>query len=648
MHLDGADFVIVGVLPRSFHFQPRRGDEPDLVIPLEPDADRGRFELSVVARLLSGVTREQAQAEVDRIAVRIAGQNPEVDRRQGFRLIPLHQAVTQGTKKTALVLFGAVVFLLLIACANVANLLVARGVGREREIAIRLAIGASRQRLLRQMLTESGVLALLGGGLGLLLAYGALPLLAAIAPAQTSFLNRIQDNGITVNGAVLAFTVAISATAAVLFGILPAVRSTRPMPSSAATGWASSSGAGRTRSAGALVAIEVALSFVLLAGAGLMVTTLWRLLAVDPGFRTERLLTMSVSLPEARYPDGASQSAYVTQALDRLRRLPGVRSAAATSLLPMRRESWSIPFDVDGPRPLSGQASFHTVSAAYFETMGIPVLRGRSFTEADRAGAVPVAIVSRRMEQRYWPGGSAIGRTLTVDGPTPPADTTAPSAARLHLEIVGVVGNVRQLGLDDDPRAEFFTPAAQWGVGNKFNGMTFVLRTMGVPTAALANRAVDEMHTVDADQPITDVKTMDELIAADTASPRFVLVLIGLFALTAIVLAAFGIYGVVSHTVARRTGEVAVRLALGARPAEVVGLVARQHLAWVAGGVVAGVLGALALTRLLASQLFGVQPIDIPTYAAAAALLALVAIVAAVVPASRAARVEPAAVLRNL
>jgi putative ABC transport system permease protein len=640
IRLDEEQFAVLGVLPRGFHFQPRGDTEPDVFVPIDRSSYRTSYFVSVLARSKRGVAREGAQAEMNTVAARIARANAEVDRRQGVLVDPLHRYVVQDARGTALLLLGAVAFLLLIACANVANLLLARGVGREREVAIRVAIGASRARLVRQMLTESVLLALIGAGLGMALAYVALPLVAGIAPEGTSFLTRVRDNGVRVSATVLWFTAGTSFVAAILFGILPAIRATRPITSSSA---ATSS----RRVPGVLVTSEVALSFVLVAGAVLMLSSLWRLLNVDPGFRTDNLVTMGVSLPDAKYKGDADRAGYYASAVQRLAALPGVQSAAAVASLPITRDPGAInSFAIEGSGR-TGRASFNEVSAGYFRTMGIPPVRGRDFSDADRAGAPGVAIVNRSMARRYWPNGDGVGRAIVVDRV---GLERVAGEARMHntpqrVEIIGIVADNRQLGLDDDDaRPTLFLASAQRPPA----AIILVVRTARTPSAAFIKQAGDQVTGIDPDVPLLDVRTMDQLIAVDTAPRRFVLALIGLFALVAVALAAAGIYGVVSHSVARRTQEIAVRLALGARPGEVVHLIARQHFAWVLAGVAIGALGASALTGLLANQLFGVEPADVLTCALAGLLLVIVGLLADVLPASRATRVAPASVLRNL
>jgi putative ABC transport system permease protein len=639
IRLDGEDHVVLGVLPGGFHFQPRLNSEPDVIVPMEPVPFRTSWFLRVVARLREGVPPQRAQAEMSGIAARIVHAHPELDRRQGVRVDPMHRYVVQDARTIGLLLAGAVAFLLLIACANVANLLLSRGIGRERELAIRVALGASRLRLVRQLLTESLLTALLGGLLGLELARVSLPVLAGMAPEWTSFLSRVQDNGVTLSPPVLAFTATICVVAAILFGTLPAVKCTRPVTSSAGRQHTS-------RASHTLLSVEIALSFVLLAAAGLMVNSLYRLLNTNPGFRADGLLTMSVALPEKQYATDESRTEYYDRALDRLRQVPGVESAAVVTSLPLTGDYSMNGFEIDGKSPRSGTACFQSISPDYFRAMGIPVLRGRGFTQGDCGRTSAVAVVNQAFARKYWPGGDAVGKTVVVSRTS--AEHTADGLNLVNrprtVEIIGVAGDVSQLGLDAPSQPEIFMPHSQ----RAGDSMTVVLRAAdGVPAVSLAPAARAELRRLDLDLPITDVRTMGDWIGRLTAPSRFVFALIGVFAVVAVTLAAFGIYGVVSHSVACRTHEIAVRLALGARRESVVAHVTRQHLWWVLAGVAAGVAGAAIVTRLLTRYLYGVRPSDPPTYALAAVVLLLVALAADIVPAARVARIDPSAVLKS-
>ncbi len=637
IQLDGRTCTVLGVLPPGFHFPPRRfAGAPEVFAPLGPNPDRTTWSLQVIGRLRPGMTERQARAEMNAIAARLKQAHPATQDREGITLEPLRQYVAADVRDTALVLLGAVGFVLLIACVNVANLLLSRGAARRREMAIRTAIGASRARVLRQLLTESLLLASFGGALGIALAHWGLPLLAAVAPERTSFFTRVCDAGVHLNATVLAFTAAVSVLAGVLFGILPAFKSTAASSSVRAVRH------GRLR--GALVAIEVGLCFVLLAGAGLMINSLLRLLEVDLGFRTERLLTMYVRLPEAKYPAPGRGTSFFRQALERLGALPGVLSAGGIVDLPLTR-AWSVnTIEIEGATPSKGRAVFHAVSPGYFGAMGIPLLRGRLFNDGDSDKSARIAIINRSMASKYWPGEDPIGRAVLASRVfrerTP--EGTRLGFVRERLEIAGVVGDVRHVSRDADVRPEMFMPHPQRPSGE----MSIVLRTAGDP-ASLIPVARKEIWRVDPDQPVTDIKTMDEWVSADVAPRRFVMLLTGVFAIAAVVLAAVGIYGVVSYAVAQRTQEIGVRMALGAQRRDVMCLVLRQGAGWLALGIMTGIAGAAALTRLLEAHLYGVKPRDPATFVLVALALVGIALLAHAGPACRAARVDPVVALRH-
>ena len=548
-------------------------------------------------------------------------------------MTPIWEYVIEDSRKTARVLFGAVVFVLLIACANVANLLLSQGAARRREIAIRASIGASRRRIVRQLLVESALLGLCGGAVGILLAELGLPALAAVAPERTAFFTRIRDAGVHIDLTVLAFTAAVSLLAGMLFGILPAFKITRPSASLARRG-----ASGRLR--GVLIAAEVCLALILLAGAGLMMNSMVRLLSVDLGFRPERLLTMEVDLPRTKYANGEQQRAFFDKVLPRVASLSGVLSAGGVSDLPLTRSYSTGQIRVGGKM---GRAAYHTATPGYFGTMGIPLVRGRLFAPTDTTQSPAVAIINRGLAERYWPHDDPIGKTVTVFGVRP---VETPHGRKLipmeePLTVVGVVGDVRLIKLDGPPGAEVYRPYSQ----GETRGMAVVLRTAGNPES-LAAAVRKEVWRADADQPITDVKSMQAVVATDVAERRFVLLLIGAFAAAAVALAAIGIFGVVSYVVRQRTQEIGIRMALGARRRNVAALVFRQTAVWVGAGIAGGIGGALALTRLLKAYLYGIQPVDAPTFALAVLALAGIAALANLVPARRAVKIDPIVALR--
>lgn len=633
IYLEGRAYTVLGVLPPHSHFPPYRwGRAPEVFVPVIPNPDRGWHYLRVIGRLAPGITDQQARTEMNGIAARLAQAYPNTNRDQGIVVDQLIQYFGQ----TGWVLFGAVAFVLLIACSNVANLLLSQGATREREIAIRNAVGATRSRIVRQLLTESLLLAGMGGALGVGLAYWTLPLLASALPQHTAFFTRVHDAGIELNSTVSIFAVLLSVLSCALFGLLPAWRSTKPARSSGA-----SVRTGRIR--GALIGLEVALSFVLLAGAGLMMKSLVRLLEVDVGFRTERLLTMDVNLAGEKYASAENQAAFFGQVLKRLESLPPVVSVGAIVDLPLTRyEPWN-GFEIPGPHPRQGRAGYHAVSPDYFHTMGIPLLSGREILTADSARSPRVGVVNRSMAQKYWPDENPIGKAIIASRAVV-VSTAKGSSVEFkpqELEIVGIVGDVRQLTLEEPPYPELFIPYTQW----PSNEMALVLRTASEPSS-LIPVVKKEIWRVDPDQPVTDIKTMDELVSTEAAGRRFVLQLIGAFAAIALVLAAVGIYGVVSYGTRQRTHEIGIRMALGARGQQIMWLVAGQNAKWILIGITTGVAGALALTRLLAAYLYAVRPTDPLTFVAVSLLLLAVALLAVYIPARRATKVDPMVALR--
>jgi putative ABC transport system permease protein len=503
-------------------------------------------------------------------------------------------------------------------------------------MAIRTAVGASRGRILRQLLTESLLLAGSGGAIGIALAYWTIPLVGRIAPPFSSLFSRLQDANLHLNWTVLVFSALLSVLASVLFGALPAWKAARPAQSSIA--------AIRTSGMrGGLIALEVALSLVLLVGAGLMMKSLIRLLEVDVGFRTEHLLTMNVSLSEATYSTPEQQAAYFDHVLPRLAALPAVVSAGAVTDLPLTRYATSDGFEIPGPHPIQGTANYHAVSPDYFPTMGIPLLNGRELGFGDSANSPLVGVINRSMATKYWRDENPIGNAIVVYRYA--AERTS-AGTRVQfkphvLEIVGIVGDVRQLGLDASPDPELFMPYDQWPAQE----MSLVLRIAAEPSW-LSPRVEKEIWRVDPDQPVTDIKTMDEWVAREAAGRRFILLLIGAFASIAAVLAAVGIYGVASYGMRQRTHEIGVRMALGARRQQIVWLILRQNLSWLAIGIAAGLAGAIALTRLLTSYLYSVRPTDPSTFALIMLVQLAIAGLASFIPARRATKVDPIIALR--
>ena len=637
IHLEGRTYTVLGVLPPQVRFRPYpTWDAPsEVFVPVVPTADRNWHYLRLVGRLAPGVSERQALAEMNGIVTRVAQANHDTET-QGVKLEPLEQYIVAGARQTALLLFGAVAFVLLIACANVANLLLSQGAAREREMAIRTAVGATRGRILRQLLTESLLLSAAGGAIGVTVAYWAIPLVAGLAPEHGNFSARLQDANLHLNLTVVVFGAWLALLSSLLFGVLPACRAARHAQSSLASGRT-----GRMR--GGLIALEVALSFVLLVGGGLMMKSLIRLLDIDVGFPTEHLLTMDLSLSEAKYSTPEKQAAYFDQALQRLTALPAVLSVGAVTHLPLtRNETWNS-FEIPGPHPIQGRAGYQTVSPDYFRTMGIALLNGRGLGIGDSASAPLVGVINRSMASKYWPNESPIGKTIEVYRIVVErtyAGTHVQFKPHL-LEIVGIVSDIRQLGLDAPPDPELFMPYAQW----PSNEMSLVLRIASEP-AAIIPRVEKEIWRVDPDQPVTEIKTMDEWVAREAAGRRFILLLLGAFASIAAVLAAVGIYGVASYGMRQRTHEIGVRMALGARGQQIVWLIVRQNAGWLLTGIAAGLAGAFALTRLLAGYLYSVRPTDAPTFALIVLAQLAIAALASYLPARRATKVDPMVALR--
>jgi putative ABC transport system permease protein len=627
--LDGEPRTVIGVLPADFRL-PLRGE---MLVPMPFGADvakaRGAHYLDVMARLLPGVAPEAADKEMKALAARLEAQYPDSNAGWTATVHTLYEDAVGEVRPALLMLSAAVGFVLLIACANVANLLLARGENRRPEIAVRAALGAGRGRLLRQLLTESLLLALLGGATGVLLAYWGVDLLKSVPPAGLPRLESIR-----LDGAVLGFALLASLLTGALFGAVPAIVGSRASLHATLKegGRSVSVGAGR-RLRAALVAAQVALSLLLLIGAGLQVRSLMRLLDVDPGFDPKGVLSMRVRLPQRRYADGAARAAYCDRSLEALKALPGVVSASAVTAAPMSDDGLIFSIAIEGRQEAPGDhqsAAWFAVSPDYFKTVHVPLLRGRLFGEDDRNGAPRVAVVNESFAKRIFPDEDPIGRRMTmgIDG----------NSVRT---IVGVVGDVRQDGLDQAAMMQMYEPMAQ----QSWTSMYFLVRT-AIPPSDIAAAARQALHNVDPEQPVTGVLPYVDLVGRTTAQRRFSLLLLGIFAGAALLLTAVGLYGVVSYFVSLRTHEIGVRLALGATRGEILALVVRQGMSLTALGLAAGLVGALLMTRLLAGLLFGISATDPLTFAATAAMVTGVTLCATAFPAWRAARVNPGLALR--
>jgi putative ABC transport system permease protein len=632
IRLNGEQYNVVGVMPPDFSadeygelWLPSPWGVP--THPLVPDKDprqfRDRNYLEVWARLKPGVTMQQARAELDTIGRRLETQYPDSNGGVGVIFLPLHEYIVGEIRPVLLVLLTAVVIVLLIGCANVANLLLARATARSKEISIRTALGASRSRLLRQLLTESCLLALVGGVLGFLLAVLAVPSLLALSPPDIRQFQRIG-----INPGVLGFCFLTSVACGVLFGLLPALQSSRSRPNESLKEGPRGSTANRGRTRSALVVAEIGLSLVLLVGAGLLFRSFARLMQVNVGFDPDHLLTFNLGLPSST--DTVRQLAFYQQVVQRLQALPGVEAVGAVSRLPLAGGNSSRSFYVPGIEK-SYDADIRVSTPDYFRAMRIPVLKGRTFSESDVGSSVNIAVVNEALARTVFPGQDPIGKQLSHFGPND-----------LTLEIVGVVGNVRHVGLDADPHSEIYQlfGQAQWP------SMFVAIRSATSDPTNLTSAAQNAVWSVNKDVPLASVRTMQDLIANSVQRRKFSMFLLSIFAGVAMLLAAIGLYGVMSYSVAQRTHEIGIRMALGAPRPDVLALVVKQGMALALMGVAAGAVLALAMTRLIAGMLFGITATDPLTFASVAALLGTVAFLANYLPARRASKVDPIVALR--
>ena len=633
--LDGRSFSIVGILPPTFRFL----DRTDVLVPIGVFAadftDRGeRGDMDVVGRLSSGVvTLSQAAVEMKTIAARIAAQYPQSNHGFGAHLESLREAFTGDTRLAVLVLFGAVVFVLLIACVNVANLFLVRGAARAREIALRLAFGASRGRVIRQMLTESLVLAFCGGILGIILGAWGISGLGYLLPADS-----LQTMGVRMDFSVFLFAAAMIVLVAFAFGLIPALHATRPdlQETLKEGGRSATSSSAQHRLRGALAIAETALALVLLVGAGLMLKSLYHLIQVSPGFQPARVLYMEMDLHSDQYSKDPAILNFWQQVLDRVRVIPGVESSALGTAVPLTGNHQRSDITIEG-LPIPGPGEFphpdrHTISAGYITTMGIPLLRGRNFSDADNETASDVALINSTMARRFWNDGDPIGKRFLWGHP---------GKDEKWITIVGVVADNKLYGLDNPARLEVYSPYRQRPSAD----MSLLVRS-AVDPASLTSAVRAAVATIDKDQPIFNVHTMQQLVDDSISTRRLTLVLLGIFSSLALILAAIGIYGVMAYTVALRTQEIGIRIALGAQRQDVLRLILGQGARIAFLGVAIGLAAAAALARLLSSLLFSVSATDPLTFAAVAVLLVAVALLACYIPARRALRVDPIIALR--
>lgn len=634
--VNGRPRTVIGVMPPDFSF-PAKDTEAwvPLVVGQQTRESRNSFWLSAVGRLRPGVTLERAEADLATIANRIAQEYPS-QQGYGANLVTLPDEVVGGTLRTALwVMMGAVMAVLLIACANVANLLLSRAAAREREIGVRVALGASRTRVVRQLLTESVLLGLIGGVAGVIVAWFGLRVLMRLAPAD---LPRIDE--VSLDPLMLGIALLLSVVTGLAFGLVPALQSSRTAVSAAMRegGRGGTTGRQGQRLRRVLVGAQLTMVVVLLTAAGLMIRSFIELQRVDLGFQPANLLTMRLQPSAARYDSAATLRAFYGELLESTRALPGVRDVAAITDIFLSETPNSTGFVVEGQPAVPDAERVETpvdaVTPNYFQVMGIPLVRGRAFTDQDRTDAPVVAIINEAMASRYWPAEDAVGKRFKFGDD--------PESGQPWMTVVGVVSDMRRTGFDRPVRYETFLPHAQFTART----MTLVVRTVGEP-AQMAGPVRQAVRAIDPDQPVFEVSTMDEMLSGMIAQRRFSMALIATFATLALVLALVGVYGVTSYLVAQRTREIGVRLALGADPRSVVGMVVRQGMVVAGVALALGVAAALALTRLMAGLLYGVSSTDLLTFAAVVALLAAVTAVANWLPARRAARVDLSIALRG-
>ena len=634
----GGKTTVIGVLPAGFEY-PIRDEQQDFWEPIFSAAwmtkqrreERADRTLSVIARMKPGVTLDEAKADLDLLSRQIEQHSPVSNTDIIFNAVSMHENITREYRAALLVMLGAVGLVLLIACANVANLLLARAAARQKEVAIRMALGASRGRIAVQLLTESLLLAFTGGVLGLLLASWGMDLLIAYGPADVP---RLRD--VSLDSRVLLFTLGISTLTGIIFGLAPALHASKPDPGNMLKeGSRGISHGGRNRMRSALIVSEVALSLMLLAGAGLLINSFWRLLQTDAGFNPKGVLALDVPLSRTKYPTPEQRPAVFEQLIDRMKTLPGVRDVSAVNNVPLTDQDVELSFQVEGREPYKpgneATADYTAIGNDYFRVMNIELRRGRVFADTDTANTPQVMIVSDAFVKRYFPNEDPIGRRIVFDG-----------ASQIPREIVGVVADVRRNGLDVDAEPEMYVSHVQ----NPERRMNLVIRTDASDAAQFASAARAEVKAFDPDQIIWRTQTLEQLLGTSVAPRRFNMLLLGIFAGVALVLAAVGLYGVMSYSVSWRTHEIGVRMALGARRVDVLKLVVQQGMLLALVGVVLGLGGAYALTRVMSSLLFGVTEKDPLTFGVVAVLLMAVSFIACFVPARRATKVDPLVALR--
>ena len=629
--LDGEPFTVIGIVPARFQIF-YKSDLWTPFIPRRSPEQRRMHYLQVLGRLKPGVTFEQARAGMAPIAENIARIAPDINKGWGITVEPLPQAlVGRDLRITSLMLAAVAGFVLLMACANIANLLLSRAAGRQRELAVRTALGANRARLVRQLLTESALMAIGGGALGVLLADWCFVFLKNLVPEELSRMVAL-----SMDFRVLAFTVAVSLACSIMFGLAPALQiSGIDLNEVLKQGGRGNTGPRRSLFRSLLVIGEVALSLVLLVGSGLMIESFSNMRGLNPGFRADHVLTLRLEVPGTKYGNFASRTEFFQTVLERVRTIPGVKAAGFTSALPLTWKGGTSSFTPEHvvlPKGLPNDANDRVVSPGYFEAMRIPLRKGRFFDEHDGAQAAPVVMINETMARKFWQNQDALGRRMQYhhDGP--------------WFQIIGIVGDVRQMGLNEPPRQEMYFPYWQ-AEKNWMVPRDLAIRTDGDPMALVAS-VKRTIASIDHDQPISDIKTMDQWLDEEVSSRHVQTILLGGFAALALVLACIGIYGVLAYVVTQRTPEIGLRVALGADARSVFLAVAKQGMSLAGIGIALGIAASLVLSSVLQSLLFDVKPTDPVTYLAAALVFALVALLACYIPARRAAKVDPLVALR--
>jgi putative ABC transport system permease protein len=634
--LNGESYTVIGVMPASFQFPPPMAQggtandfRNELWVPriLETETYRNSHSLFAIGRLKDGVSFAQAKADLEAIAMERQQSASQSHSNISVNVLEFHDQVIRKVKPALMILLGAVALVLLIACANVASLLLIKATGRQKEMAIRAALGAGRLRIIRQLLTESLMLALVGGILGLLLAYWGNDFLLSLAAG-----NLPRANDVTVDARVLGFTLLLSLSTGIIFGLLPAFKASRVNLNESLKEGSRNSTASTSRTQRALVIAEVALSLILLIGAGLLMKSFYQLQQIDPGFKTSNLLVMESSLPESKYAEPQQQVAFFQQALEKLDALPGVQSAAIVNNPPLSSRRGVDAFYLEGTSEASKLADtpladYRSISPDYFQAMQIPLLEGRPFAETDNTNAPPVAIVNRAVVRRYFNNESPLGRRIKFKDD--------------WRTIVGVVGDVRQSGLDAEASTHLYVPFYQIPQGR----MGIVVRT-GIEPSNLVAAIREQFHQLDKELPVYNMQPMEQVMSAAVSQRRLNMLLLGFFAAIALLLSMIGIYGVISYSVSQRTREIGIRLTMGAQPKDVLRMVFKQGFLLALIGIVIGGIGAFALTRYLASLLYEVSVYDFSTFAIVSVLAIGVSLLACYLPARRATKVDPMVALR--